>query len=235
MSDLSTLRFFSTPAHTCSYLEDREATTLFVDPHARITNRLYTDLSRMGFRRSGDYLYRPHCRGCDACIPARVDTRYFSPRRRHRRILRANRDLRVERIEPVYTPELYRLYSRYIESRHGNGDMYPPSQEQFTSFLMSRWSDTAFYCFREGDRLRAVAVTDRLEDGLSAVYTFFEPELPRRSLGTWAILWQIEECRRQGLPWLYLGYWISACAKMRYKDDFRPLQLLRNGRWEAAE
>ena len=232
MSDLSTLRFFSTPAHNCSYLEGQEATTLFVDPHARVSTRLYSDLSRMGFRRSGDYLYRPHCRNCDACIPARVDAHRFRTRRRHRRIMAANAGLEVEEMNPAFTPELYRLYSRYIASRHGDGDMFPPSEEQFTSFLMSSWSDTRFFCFREDERLLAVAVTDFLEDGLSAVYTFFEPSLPKRSRGTWAILWQIEHCRRMGLPWLYLGYWISECQRMRYKDDFQPLQLLRNGKWQ---
>lgn len=231
MTDLSTLRFFSTPAHNCSYLEDRQATTLFVDPAARVTPRLYRDLSRLGFRRSGDYLYRPHCGQCQACIPVRIPVQRFVPRRRHRRILRRNADLRVEVIAPRFDLELYRLYARYIESRHGDGDMYPPSEEQFASFLMSGWSDTRFCCFYQGERLVAVAVVDCLEDSLSAVYTFFEPDLPERSLGTFAILWQIDWCRRQHIPWLYLGYWIRNCQKMRYKEQFRPLELFRQGRW----
>lgn len=231
MSNLSTLRFFTTPAHACSYLEDRQAVTLFVDPHARINPQLYSDLTEMGFRRSGDYIYRPHCQGCNACIPARVDCAAFRPRRRHRRVLAANRDLQVESMAPTFNRELYLLYSRYIESRHGDGDMFPPTQEQFASFLMSSWSDTRFHCARLDGRLVAVAVTDQLADGMSAVYTFFDPDLEHRSLGTWAILWQIEHARRQSLPWLYLGYWVSGCRKMEYKQDFQPLQLYRDGQW----
>ncbi|MBZ2187820.1 arginyltransferase [Alcanivorax sp. JB21] len=232
MSDLATLRFFSTPAHACSYLEDHQATTLFVDPHARITPALYNDLTRMGFRRSGDYLYRPHCGPCQACIPARVRVMDFSPNRSQRRIMARNERLRVEVVEPRFTNELYQLYSRYIERRHGDGDMFPPSQEQFASFLMSSWSDTRFCCFRdEDDQLLAVAVMDQLADGLSAVYTFYEPNRPELSLGTYAILWQIRHCRDKALPHLYLGYWIRRCRKMRYKEAFQPLELLRQDVW----
>lgn len=232
MSDLATLRFFSTPAHACSYLEEHQATTLFVDPHARITPRLYADLTQLGFRRSGDYLYRPHCGTCQACIPARVRVADFEPNRSQRRIQRRNKGLRVEVIAPRFTNELYQLYSRYIERRHGDGDMFPPSQEQFASFLMSSWSDTRFCCFRdEHDTLLAVAVVDQLDDGLSAVYTFYDPEYPGRSLGSQAILWQIQHCRDKGLAYLYLGYWIRRCRKMRYKQQFQPLELLCNDVW----
>ncbi|MCH8542966.1 MAG: arginyltransferase [Alcanivorax sp.] len=232
MSDLATLRFFSTPAHACSYLEDHQATTLFVDPHARITPALYSDLTRMGFRRSGDYLYRPHCGPCQACIPARVRVMDFVPNRSQRRIIKRNEGLRVEVVEPRFTNELYQLYSRYIERRHGDGDMFPPSQEQFASFLMSSWSETRFCCFRDqDDQLLAVAVMDQLADGLSAVYTFYEPNLPELSLGTYAILWQIRHCREKALPHLYLGYWIRRCRKMRYKEAFQPLELLRQDVW----
>ena len=115
MTDLATLRFFRTPAHACSYLEDRQASTLFVDPQARVTNRLYSDLSRQGFRRSGDYLYRPYCDGCSACVPVRVRTSDFTTRRRHRRIWRANQDLQLEIRPARFTREIYRLYARYIE------------------------------------------------------------------------------------------------------------------------
>lgn len=231
MSNLSTLRFFTTPAHNCSYLEDRQATTLFVDPQARITPELYSELSLMGFRRSGDFLYRPHCAGCNACIPARIPVNRFQARRRHRRTWKANADIQARREPARFDPEYYQLYARYIERRHVDGDMYPPSEEQFQSFLMSSWSDTRFYGFRRGDELLGVAVTDRLEDGLSAVYTFFHPDFTERSLGNLAILWQIEECRRLGLPYLYLGYWVRECEKMAYKSDFHPLEILIDGVW----
>ena len=235
MSDLATLRFFSTPAHACSYLEEHQATSLFVDPHARITPRLYADLTQMGFRRSGDYLYRPQCGNCQACIPARVRVADFTPNRSQRRVMRRNAGLQVEVIAPRFTNELYQLYSRYIERRHGDGDMFPPTQEQFASFLMSSWSDTRFCCLRDDDgALLAVAVMDQLDDGLSAVYSFYEPNLPERGLGTQAILWQIQHCQTLGLPYLYLGYWIRRCRKMRYKQAFQPLELLQEGAWSDA-
>lgn len=233
MTDLATLRFFRTPAHACSYLEDRQASTLFVDPQARVNNRLYSDLSRQGFRRSGDYLYRPYCDGCSACVPVRVRTRDFVTRRRHRRIWRANEDLQLEIRPARFTREIYRLYARYIEQRHGDGDMYPPSEEQFNGFLMCSWGETRFFEFRRDQKLVAVAVVDVLDDGLSAVYTFFDPEESHRSPGTLAVLWQIEHARDRGLPYLYLGYWIRDCNKMNYKDQFQPLEHYRLGNWSS--
>lgn len=232
MSDLSELRFFRTPAHPCSYLEGRQAATLFVDPQTPLDARLYSELSRLGFRRSGDYLYRPHCEGCQACIPARVRVADFRPRRRHRRLIKRNSDLSVSEEPARYTREIYRLYARYIDQRHGDGDMFPPSEEQFTGFLTCDWADTRFHCFRDpDDRLLAVAVTDHLDDGLSAVYTFFDPDQEARGLGVNALLWQIQASHRLGLPYLYLGYWIRQCQKMSYKSQYQPLELLRDGRW----
>ena len=236
MSDLSELRFFRTPAHPCSYLEGQQAATLFVDPQTRLDVALYSELSRLGFRRSGDYLYRPHCEGCQACIPARVRVADFQPRRRHKRLMQRNADLRVSEEPARYTREIYRLYARYIDQRHGDGDMYPPSEEQFTSFLTCDWADTRFHCFRDGDdQLLAVAVTDHLDDGLSAVYTFFDPDRGERGLGVNALLWQIQASHRRGLPYLYLGYWIRQCQKMRYKSQYRPLEVLIQGQWRELE
>ena len=235
MTDLSTLRFFRTPAHPCSYLDDREATTLFVDPSTPMTSTLYSRLSQRGFRRSGEFLYRPHCQGCNACIPVRIPVNRFEWRRRHRRLLERNADLTVESRPARFDRELYSLYARYISSRHGDGDMYPPSEEQFTGFLISQWSDTRFFCFRAAGKLLAAAVVDRLEDGLSAVYTFYDPEESQRGLGNLAVLWELERCRREGLPYLYLGYWVDGCRKMAYKGNFRPLELLRDNVWQLSE
>ncbi|MCC1497782.1 arginyltransferase [Alcanivorax sp. 1008] len=235
MTDLSTLRFFRTPAHPCSYLDDREATTLFVDPSTPMTSALYSRLSQRGFRRSGEFLYRPHCQGCNACIPVRVPVNQFQWRRRHRRLLERNADLTVESRPARFDRELYSLYARYIISRHGDGDMYPPSEEQFTGFLISQWSDTRFFCFRAEGKLLAVAVVDRLEDGLSAVYTFYDPDESSRGLGNLAVLWELERCRREGLPYLYLGYLVDGCKKMAYKGNFRPLERLRDNVWQPSD
>ncbi|HEX5679163.1 MAG TPA: arginyltransferase, partial [Alcanivorax sp.] len=156
----------------------------------------------------------------------------FRPRRRHRRLIKRNSDLSVSEEPARYTREIYRLYARYIDQRHGDGDMFPPSEEQFTSFLTCDWADTRFHCFRDpDDTLLAVAVTDHLDDGLSAVYTFFDPDQDGRGLGVNALLWQIQASHRLGLPYLYLGYWIRQCQKMSYKSEYQPLELLRDGHW----
>lgn len=229
--ELGNKQFYITPAHPCSYLPGREAHTLFLDPRETITPHTYQLLTEQGFRRSGGHLYRPHCRACEACIPARVPVAAFAPRRSQRRILARNADLRVESRRGRFSAESYELYARYIAGRHRDGDMYPPSEDQFRSFLLSQWSETHFVCSYLEDRLVAVAVTDQQRQGLSAVYSFFDPALNRRSLGVWCVLQQIELARALGLPYLYLGYWIRDCDKMRYKTEYRPVELFVNGRW----
>ncbi|RHW22651.1 arginyltransferase [Pseudomonas jilinensis] len=231
MTDLAQLKFYATQPHTCSYLPDEQATTLFLDPQQPIDLITYSQLSELGFRRSGDHLYRPHCRHCNACIAARIPVTAFKPSSQQRRIIKRNRDITVTSCRPHLSDEAYHLYARYIEARHADGDMYPPSREQFSSFLVRDWSFSMFYEFRLDGHLVAVAVTDRMNNGLSAVYTFYAPELPKRSLGRYAILWQIEEAKRCQLEALYLGYWIKSCRKMNYKTEYRPLEMLVNQRW----
>ncbi len=233
MTVLSKLRVFATHPHDCSYLPSEQATTLFVDPAAAVDVHLYSQLSELGFRRSGPHLYRPHCADCNACIPARVPTARFQANRQQRRVWQKNQDLRVEDRIQIDGDEVYSLYARYIESRHRDGDMYPPSRQQFDSFLTREWETTHFYCFYDGDPLVAVAVVDVIDNGLSAIYTFFDPALGARSLGVYAILWQIEQAQRLNLGHVYLGYWIRQCRKMAYKIQYRPIELLVNGRWVA--
>lgn len=228
------VKFFSTTAHACSYLDGEQAITLFADPKSRMDQRLYSDLSDLGFRRSGNYVYRPHCNHCNACVAVRIPVDRFTPNRTQQRLWRRNADLTVRELAPQYREDHYRLYERYITERHSDGDMYPPSIEQFSSFLTSDWSDTRFYEFRAGHKLIAVAVCDLLEDGLSAVYTFYDPDEAKRSPGTYAILWQIAEAQRLRLSSVYLGYWIKNCQKMSYKIAFRPIELLINNEWLTA-
>lgn len=231
MTDLAHLKFYATQPHACSYLEQEHAVTLFLDPHEQIDEQTYGRLSELGFRRSGEHLYRPHCPQCKACVPARIPVEAFAPNRQQLRICKRNQDLRVSSSTPRLDNEIYDLYSRYITVRHADGDMYPPSREQFESFLVSSNPFCEFNEFRLEGRLLAVAVTDRLPNGLSAVYTFFDPQESRRSLGRYAILWQIEEARRACLPAVYLGYWIRNCRKMSYKTEYRPLEMLVSQRW----
>jgi arginyl-tRNA--protein-N-Asp/Glu arginylyltransferase len=192
---------------------------------------LYSQLSELGFRRSGPHLYRPHCASCNACIPARIPVGRFQTNRQQKRIWQRNQDLRVEDRTSLHGDEFYDLYARYIEGRHRDGDMYPPTRQQFESFLTREWNITHYYCFYADTKLVAVAVVDVIESGLSAIYTFFDPDQSARSLGVYAVLWQIEMARRLDLPNVYLGYWIKQCRKMAYKINYRPVELLINGRW----
>lgn len=232
MSNLKTLVFFATPEHDCSYLDGREATTMFVDPRAKVDKRLYSQLTALGFRRSGSHYYRPHCETCSACIPVRIPAARFSPNRNQKRVQKTNSDIEFHVAPVQYRDEYYVLYDRYISGRHREGDMYPPSRDQFTSFLVEGAIDSFFLEMRLGDgSLVGLAVVDALDDGLSAIYTLFEPEAESRSLGTLAVLWQIGEAQRRKLPYVYLGYWIRECHKMSYKDRFKPLQKLHQGQW----
>ncbi|EOZ3544054.1 arginyltransferase [Pseudomonas aeruginosa] len=233
MTELARLKFYATQPHPCSYLPEEQATTLFLDPSQPMDTQLYASLSEVGFRRSGDHLYRPHCQHCTACIAARIPVADFSPNRQQRRILKRNAELQVIRKRPSFNEEYYDLYRRYIEQRHANGDMYPPSRDQFATFLVRDLPFCCFFEFRLHGRLLAIAVTDVLPNGLSAVYTFYDPDEEQRSLGRYAILWQIAETERLGLQAVYLGYWIKNCRKMNYKTQYRPIELFVNQRWVA--
>ncbi|HCK80157.1 MAG TPA: arginyltransferase [Candidatus Competibacter sp.] len=224
------LRMFLTTDYPCSYLPDRQARNLVADP-AETDGRLYTRLAELGFRRSGDHVYRPHCRGCMACRSLRIPVERFQPDRSQRRILMRNRDLDAQVINAEFKQEHFELFGRYLRVRHTGGGMDPANPENYWSFIASRWSPTGLAEFRRDQKLLAVAVMDRLENGLSAVYTFFDPEEKTRGLGTFAILWQIAESRRLGLRWLYLGYWIEQCAKMAYKTHFKPHEIFVAERW----
>ncbi|MFS1525367.1 arginyltransferase [Microbulbifer sp. 2304DJ12-6] len=230
-SQLDSVRLLATLPHPCGYLPDREANTVFVDPQTEMDQRLYNHLSELGFRRSGAYLYRPQCATCKACIPARVPVSLFVPNRNQRRCWKRNRDLDIFHIETIDTDEHYALYARYIEQRHADGEMYPPGREQYRSFLCQAWGATRYIELRARGVLIAVAVTDLLTAGLSAIYTFFDPDEDRRSLGSYSILYQIEWARRLGLANLYLGYWIEQCHKMAYKSQFQPIEMLVENRW----
>lgn len=231
MTDLSTLRLFATHPHPCSYIEGEQATTVFVDPEAPIDKELYSQLSLLGFRRSGTHLYRPQCAQCQACVSCRIPVQLFKPNRSQKRCVKSNADLTLQLVNSIDTDEHFALYSCYIESRHRDGDMYPPSREQYNAFLTSEWNSTQFIEFRLDGRLVSLAVCDQLNDGLSAVYTFYDPDLEDRSLGKYAVLAQVDLADTMGLAYVYLGYWIKRCDKMNYKTDYRPLELLINRRW----
>ncbi len=225
------LRMFLTTEYSCSYLPGRKARNLVADPEAT-DGRIYTQLADLGFRRSGDHVYRPHCRGCIACRSLRIPVEQFRPNRSQRRIWNRNQDLHIHIGEAQFQDEHFQLFARYIQGRHAGGGMDPASPDSYWSFITSRWCPTWLCEFRRDRDLLAVAVVDRLDDGLSAVYTFFDPLESGRGLGTFAILWQIAEAQRLGLKWAYLGYWVQHCEKMAYKAGFNPHEIYIAERWD---
>ena len=228
---VNSLAFFASEPHICSYLPDRSATSLFADPSVSMTMPVYSRLANYGFRRSGDFVYAPNCPDCDACQPIRIPVEKFLPNRSQRRTLKRNTDLSVKCLPAGYEQEHFELYRRYLGTRHTGSSMEDPGIDDYMNFLSSDWSETYFYEFRDNGRLVAVSVADKLAQGLSAVYTFFDPVENSRGLGNFAILWLIQETSSLQLPWLYLGYWIAECKKMQYKSLYQPAEVFRQGRW----
>lgn len=229
------IRLFQTLPHACGYFHTRTAQNLVLDPAAPNLPKLYALSLARGFRRAGGHVYHPHCPRCHACEPCRIDVAAFVPDRSQRRCLAANRDIELAECEPGLTEERRALYARYLLTRHPGGGMDEASDADFSHFLAAPWSPTVFLEFRAAGQLVGVAVTDVCDTGLSAVYTFFEPGLPKRSLGTYAILRQIELARERGLPHLYLGYWIANHPKMGYKVRFDSLQVLGADGWMPVD
>jgi len=227
---LQSLRLLMGSSHSCGYLPQRNARSAFVDPAFPIDPGLYGALLEQGFRRSGDYAYRPMCLLCRACRSVRIPVAEFRPDRSQRRCQRANADLRLS-LAPRLNAEHYALYRRYLAARHPGGGMDPEDAEAFREFLGCSWGRTEVWEFRRAGALLAASVVDRVPRGYSAVYTFYAPEEAARGLGTYAILRQIGQAQAQDLPYVYLGYWVAGSAKMDYKQRFRPLEVLEPGGW----
>lgn len=231
MTDLQQLRFFLTTEQPCDYLP-QTSQSICLDPLQPVDANMLGALSQQGFRRSGTLIYRPHCPACAACIPVRIAVQHFTPSKGQTRTGKRGQQLQVVEQTPVMTDEYYLLYERYIRTRHADGSMFPPSPQQFRDFLAQAPDFTRFFEFRRHDQLLAVAVSDQLPDGLSAVYSFYDPDDRYYSLGRQTVLWQIERCHQLGLPYLYLGYWVRDCQKMQYKIEYQPLEGWINGAWQ---
>lgn len=217
----------------CSYLEDQQEQLLVIQEE-RIDARLFERLLTVGFRRSGAAIYKPRCPRCSACQPIRIPVKQFTPSKRQKRTLAHNRDL-TWRITSTQTAEQYALYERYIKLRHRDGPMYPPSREQYQQFLFCHWLPPSFIEVYQGNKLLAVAVTDRLPNSLSAIYSYFDPDESHRSLGALLILLQCRLAKLQEKEFLYLGYQIDANRKMSYKRLYRPYQILTPHGWEYCQ
>lgn len=230
----ATLQFYATAPYPCSYLPGRQARSQVAAPGNLIHSDTYSHLINQGFRRSGLFTYRPHCDDCKACVPIRINVGQFEPSRTQLRIQKRHQNLLPLVAELAWSEEHFSLYTRYQAHRHPNGGMDEDSRQQYGEFLLASRVNTRLVEFRDQEGvLQMVSIIDVLEQGLSSVYTFYDPEA-RGSLGTYGILWQINQCRQLGLPWLYLGYWIENSEKMAYKANFKPAEYRLDGQWQAA-
>jgi len=221
---------------SCPYLPDRSEMQLFTELIGIEAQRTYQHLSQAGFRRSHHIAYRPACRGCNACVPVRVVVAGFQLSRTWRRVLAANEDLIARDVGQTVTDEQYALFKRYVESRHGDGDMANMTRRDYHNMVVTSPVDTTLFEYRNGaGELIAVCLADRMTDGYSAVYSDFEPSLPKRSLGSFVILWLVQQAAAQAMPYVYLGFWVRESPKMEYKSRFRPIEGFGPAGWRPLD
>ncbi|WP_421907450.1 arginyltransferase [Mameliella sp.] len=230
-------QFYVTAPQPCPYLADRMERKLFTALQGDSAQKLNDSLSKQGFRRSQNVLYRPSCADCAACLSARIDVRRFQPTRNQRKVIKRNAGLERRATSPWATEEQYDLFRRYLDTRHADGGMADMDVFEFAAMIEETpiRSRVIEYLDPESDKLVATCLTDMLDDGLSMVYSFYEPDMARRSLGKWMILDHIEIAREAGLPYVYLGYWVPGSDKMGYKAQFDALEIYRRGVWERLE
>jgi len=225
------IKLFETVADQCPYLDDEKSASILVDPDHVVEPKLFSLLSQSGFRRSGNMLYSPQCPSCKSCVSVRIPIANFNISRSQRRVWKKNIDLSVSIENVTFKEEHFQLYLRYQKARHLGSSMCNDDPEKYINFITADYSRSKLLCFYESDKLIGISVLDQFEQGLSAVYTFFEPEQDKRSIGTFAILYLIKLAKMRKVPFVYLGYWVDRSQKMSYKRKFKPLQGYINRSW----
>ena len=225
------IRLFETVVDECPYMDNRQSASILVDPDHQVDPTLFAMLSRSGFRRSGEMLYSPKCPACNACVSVRIPVQEFRASRSQKRTWRRNMDLTivVEKVE--FKQQHFDMYLRYQHHRHPQSSMCDDDPQKYINFINSEFSESHFLCMYLDEELIGVSVLDQFEGGVSAVYTFFDPDYSNRRLGTYAILYMVKLARLRKVPFVYLGYWIDGSGKMDYKRNFRPLQGYKERRW----
>jgi len=229
---MTRLKLYQTPEHECPYLENKQSITQFLDPNIIPNKHVYSHFSRYGFRRSGDHLYRPDCPNCSECQAVRIIVNDVVETKSQKRCKKAAQKFNFNFIKAADSDEHFQLYEQYINIRHKDGDMFPPTRELFRNFLLSEWANTHFLEIRDDKKiLLACAVYDVLDDGISAIYCYFDAQEKRLSLGKLAVLKEIELARKLKLDYLYLGYQIDECRKMNYKTQIKPYEKFNGEVW----
>ncbi len=231
-SDIHQIRIGLTNNHPCSYLKDRMERVAVALDNSMQSDENYEILLANGFRRSGDTIYKPHCDACSACHALRIAVPDFVPSKSQKRLLNKVKDEITWQLKSELDENWFTLYSQYIKARHRDGTMYPPQKDEFDKFAKSQWLNTQFLHIYQHNQLIAIAVTDVLPHSASAFYTFFDPN-SQLSIGTLAVLLQLEFCKTHRKQWLYLGYQIDECSAMNYKVRFQRHQRLVNQRWQG--
>lgn len=233
---LEKLQFYVTTGYACGYLPNKLAQSLIASPQHLITSQVYSGLIQQGFRRSGKFAYRPHCEHCQACVPVRVDVENFKPNRSQKRAIKQHEHLTTHILPVAFSEEHFALYHAYQLARHEKpaqeeNHFETDDVEQYKNFICESNIDSVMVEFRDNGALKMVSLIDIVDDGISAVYTFYDTQDKKASFGTFNVCWQIAWAKNLNIPFVYLGYWIQESKKMAYKNNFQPLQKLLNGEW----
>ena len=231
---LEEIQFYVTTKYSCGYIKGQDAQSIVATPCKNVNSKNFNNLMSQGFRRSGQYVYKPNCKNCNACIPIRILASCFIASRSQKRLKKYIGKLSVKLLPLVFDEEHYSLYVNYQNKRHRNNDGAEDGVADYNEFLIKSNVNSKLVEFRLNNQLKMVTIIDIINDGISAVYTFYDCSNQKLSLGTMSIIWLLKFCKKENLSFLYLGYWIHESQKMKYKTNFRPYELMIEGVWQEA-